>query len=460
VEKRVVSRIARKRIVMLFLCVGFSYLLAARIRSEAHGAVRAVDFASVYYAARCELQHRDAYDPQTVLREFDADGGKLPNTRPGEDRIARDVITKVFYPPTALLLAFPLALLPWNAALTAWMSLVAGLMAAAAFLMWDLAGDAPLAAGVIACFMLLNCVLLLLVGNPAGVAVPACVIAAWCIFKERFAVAGVVLLAIALVVKPHDAGFVWLFFLLAGGTGRRRALQALATAAVVGVCALAWIAPSSPHWIQEEHNNIASYGVRGGGDDPGPTGMNYAGPFTIISLQNAVSIFRNDPNFYDPLSYGIVGGLILWWMVAVLRKRPTQDGALLALAGVSCLTLLVGYHRPHDAKLLLLAIPACAILWAGGGAKRWVALGLTGTAIFVTSDFPLFFLSAAQGHLAISDATFSGKLALLLLHPAPLVLLAAGCFYLWVYMRHKPVEIEAVAELEAAIGRTSETAAI
>lgn len=452
------SRVARMRILVLFLCVGFSYLLAAGIRGDAHGAVKAVDFASVYYAARCGLQHKDAYDPETVLREFDADGGKLPNTRPGEDRIARDVITKVFYPPTALLLAFPLALLPWNAALTAWMSLVAGLMVAVAFLMWDLAGGAPVAAGVMTCFMLLNCVLLLLVGNPAGVAVPACVIAAWCIFKERFAGAGVVLLAIALVVKPHDAGFVWLYFLLAGGAGRKRAWQALMVAALVGAFSLAWIAPSSPHWIQEEHNNIASYGVRGGGDDPGPTGLSYAGPFPIISMQNAVSTLSNDPNFYDPLSYGIVGGVILWWMVAVLRKRPTRNGALLALAAVSCLTLLVGYHRPHDAKLLLLAIPACAVLWAGGGAKRWVALGLTGTAIFVTSDFPLFFLSAAQDHLAISDATFSGKLALLLLHPAPLVLLAAACFYLWIYVRHKPVEIEAVADLEASLGRTSEAA--
>jgi len=182
------------------------------------------------------------------------------------------------------------------------------------------------------------------------------------------------------------------------------------------------------------------------------------GPYPIISLQNAVSTFRNDPNFYDPLSYGTVGGLILLWIVAVLRKRPTQNDALLALAAVSFLTLLVGYHRPNDAKLLLLAIPACAMLWAGGGAKRWVALGLTGTAIFVTSDFPLFFLSAAQRHLATSNATFSGKLTLLLLHPAPLVLLAGGCFYLWAYIRYEPAAAEGVADLEEALGRTAEAA--
>jgi len=29
--------------------------------------------------------------------------------------------------------------------------------------------------------------------------------------------------------------------------------------------------------------------------------------------------------------------------------------------------MLVTYHRPFDAKLLLLAVPACAMLWAEGG---------------------------------------------------------------------------------------------
>ena len=39
-------------------------------------------------------------------------------------------------------------------------------------------------------------------------------------------------LAISLMLKPHDAGLVWLYFLLAGGIYRKRALQALVADAI------------------------------------------------------------------------------------------------------------------------------------------------------------------------------------------------------------------------------------
>ena len=66
-----------------------------------------------------------------------------------------------------------------------------------------------------------------------------------------------------------------------------------------------------------------------------------------------------------------------------------------------------------------------------------MALILTGAAIFVTSDLPDLLLSKLQSGIPATPSTAGGKLELLIEHPAPLILLAAGCFYLWVYIRYQ-----------------------
>jgi hypothetical protein len=319
------------------------------------------------------------------------------------------------------------------------MLLLAASLGLAAYLTVDLAGGAPLLAVVLAAFMLANCELLLLVGNSAGLTVSFCVIAAWCFLKRRYAWAGVVLLAIGLVIKPHDAGFVWLYFLLAGGAMRKRALQTLAVTAVLGVGAAVWIAPVSPHWTQELRRNIGVERVPGGITDPSPNGALSRAVGQFTNLQAPLSVLRNDPAFYNPASYAIAGLLIFAWGLAVLRKPASREGARLALACIAVLTLLPVYHWTHDAKLLLLTLHACALLWAGRGAARWIAVVLTGAAIFVTSDLPLAVLSLIAKRLSVSASTLGGKLAIVFfLRPAPLILLALGCFYLWAFLHYSP----------------------
>jgi hypothetical protein len=83
-------------------------------------------------------------------------------------------------------------------------------------------------------------------------------------------------------------------------------------------------------------------------------------------------------------------------------------------------------------------IPACGMLWAGKGARRWIAFGLSSAAIFFSSDLANLFLGIVAGRMDPVIATPGEKLEALLLHPAPLLLLAAGCFYLWVYIRYSP----------------------
>ena len=429
--------IAKKQIVALLLCLAFSVSLAYQMRLSEPGRTVMVDFGGVYYGARCALRHIDPYDPVAVLQQFQSEGGRFL-ANPNAARESRFAVTWDVYLPSALFVVIPLALLPWVVAQNLWILLTAALLALAAVLMLNLGGKA---ASLLSCcligFMLANCELLFKVGNVAGVAVSLCAIAAWCFINRRYELAGVVLLAISLLLKPHDAGFIWLFFLLSGGIMRKRALQTLALTAVLGLCSALWIAHSSPHWTRELHANLAAVSLPGGTSDPGLSGITSRGIVPIISLQSDLSIFDSGSRFYSPAAYTLGGILVLIWAIAVLRKPFSRQGALLSLASASVLTLLPIYHRTYDAKLLLLTVPACASLWIARDPKRWTALVLTAAGIFFTSDIPIALSLKLAEPLPNNPPALPGKLLdLALLRPAPVFLLALGCFYLWTYLQY------------------------
>lgn len=427
------------RVAVVIACIFVPALWAYSIRQSSQESMTMPDFSGIYFGARCVLHQRDPYSPDGFLGELKQDNsGYLKDLLTVLKRMK--IPAALVYPPSALFVMVPLAALPWKAAENVFTILTAGSLALAGFLIWELGGEPrSRIVGYMIGFLLADCLTLFVLGNAAGIAVSFCIIAAWCFLEERFTLAGVVLIALSLMIKPHDSGFVWLYFLLAGGTLRKRALQVLALVALLGICAAIWIRPSSPHWFQEMHSILAREEVPGDLGDPGPTGLTFTKQLApILSIQAAASLFKNDPHFYDPASYLIVGSLILIWAVTVLRKRCTRDGTLLALGAVSALTLLPVYHRTYDSKLLLLMIPAFGMLWAGKGAKRWVALGLTSAAIFFSSDMVNFFWGAVIRKMEPALGSPWQRFEALLLHPVPVVLLAAGSFYLWQYIRYAP----------------------
>ena len=396
-----------------------------------------LDFSEIYYGSRCVFQHEDPYEENTVLQEYKAEGGRLP-TAPLAREYASTIIAISVNLPTALILLMPFALFPWVVAQNLWMILTAALITLASFVLWNLgAKSAPAIWVCLAGFLLANCEQLLMSGNMAGVAVSLCTIAVWCFLSDYCGQAGVLLLAISMVLKPHDTGFFWLYLLISGGPLRRRALQTLAVTVTLGLITVIWIEPVSPHWRYELQRNLAIASARGGTSDPGPSGVSSRTIGPIIDLQSVLSVFKDDPRFYNPASYLIVGPLILAWAFVVIRRRYTPEQAPFALAAISVLTLLPVYHRPYDAKLLMLTIPACAILWTERGVRRWIALALTSAGILVTSDVPIALQLELTRNLSFSTSSLVGKvMTVLLLRPAPLVLLALGCFYLWAYIRH------------------------
>lgn len=416
----------------LLFCCGISVFWGFRIERASPNGMQ--DFRGVYSFARCLLQHRDPYLAGEPLRVYRTEEGG--GTEPSE--VLREILSLNMYLPTAFVFTVPFAMLPWGAAQLLWMIVTAASLLVAAFLMVDLGADyAPILSAGLICFLLTNSEALFATGNPAGIAVCLCVTAVWCFLRGRFVPAGVVCMALSLAIKPHDAGLVWLYFLLAGGVYRRRALQTLAATVALGLPFVVWVTLVSPHWMQELRTNLLTAAAPGGQLNLGPaSAVSGSGPSMRIDLQSAISLVWSDPSIYLPASYLICAAFLLIWAFALRRPASPPSNAGLALAAIVPIAILITYHRPYDAKLLLLAVPACAMLWARGGVIAWITFLTTAAGIVSTSDIPLVILDILTRNLHLSSAGLCGQiLTALLTRPVPFILLAMGIFYLWVNLR-------------------------
>ena len=188
--------------------------------------------------------------------------------------------------------------------------------------MWKVGADfSPGVSLFLVCLLILNCEVVFAGGNTGGLVAALCVVGAWCLLEERFVPAGILCLAIGLAIKPHSAGLLWLYFLLAGGLLRKRALQTLAVVCVFGLASLLWISRIAPHWMREMSSNIALLSGQGGNNAVGPGSFGMSHADLVIDLQSALSVFWDDPRIYNPVSYLVCGILVLVWAIATLRLR-------------------------------------------------------------------------------------------------------------------------------------------
>jgi hypothetical protein len=394
------------------------------------------DFRFNYVSVRCLMQNVDPYKQGEFLRVMQQDG-QLPVGGFLRDHVME--MAQFMYPPTSFVLA-PFGLLPWPMSSFLWTIAICTVFLLGAYLMWKVAADyAPILSGFLVFFILATGQLLLVTGNALGLAIGLSLIAAWCIVEERFAAVGVICLAVSLMIKPHDAALVWLYFLLAGGTFRKRALQSLGATVALSIPLLIWVTRVSPHWLAELRGNLAILNSRGHLNDPGPSSMAGHGVAMIINLQSAISFFRDDPYFYNTVSYLLCGAMLIVWSITVLKSRPTRERAWLALAAISALTMLPVYHRTSDAKLLLLAIPACAMLWTKGNPVGRVAVAVTTAGVLLTGEIQWIIYLGILRHLPLPATPVAAELRLASqIFPIPLILLAVSLFYLWVCTRSGP----------------------
>jgi len=423
---------------LYLLLLGSVIFVLLGVIVESSAVVTTVDYKVVYYSARCLIQHIDPYQENEVLRIYQAESAD----RPLESEKVRQIVSRYMYLPTAFAVTVPFALLPWGPAHILWLTLTIGSVIVASFLIWNVGADfAPIVSGILIGFFLANSEVLVVLCNPAGIAVSLCVVAVWCFIRERFVPAGILCLAVSLVVKPQDAGLVWLYFLLAGGVYRRRALQTLVATLALGLPGILWVWSVAPNWLQEWRSNILAFSVHGGINDPGPASAGGHGLGMLVNLQAVLSVFRDDPHFYNPVSYLICVPLLLLWLIVTLRSRPTPAKAWIGLAAIAALSMLPVYHHLYDSKILLLTVPACAMLWAEGGLIGWLALLVNTAGFALNGDVTWAIVLGLIGRLHMPPSGLSEQLLIALqVFPAPLILLVIGVFYLWVYARRCSTE--------------------
>jgi hypothetical protein len=399
-----------------------------------NGLTPLLDFRTAFNSARCLIHGQNPYSPPNLLRIDHQEGGE----RLTDSENDRFVMSHNVYYPTEFIVTLPFAILPFPIAQALWIFSTAGTFILACFLMWRVASRfAAELAGWLLCLLLATSEQIVLYGNPVGLALSLCVIAAWCFLHSRFSKVGVLCLAASLALKPHDAGLVWLYFLLAGGSYRRRALQTLAVLAALSLPILLWLSSVSRGWIQDMHSNWAVFAAHGQAADPGPAAFMYHGTALITNLQALLSVFRDNPHFYNLASYLICAPILLIWAAVTLRAPRTPTAALYALAAIAPASMLPVYHRIYDAKLIMLAVPACALLWAEGRRAGRIAVAITSAGILLSADLTWSTILGAliQLHL-LTTAEPTRLIAAVVAFPLPLALLAMATFYLCIYAKH------------------------
>jgi hypothetical protein len=328
---------------------------------------------------------------------------------------------------------WPLAILPLQVAFVLWTILVgAGLITAAA-MVWEVGkAHAPRLTGALLCLLLANSGTLICTGNPSSLAISLSIIGACCLLRERAVIFGIVCMAMSLALKPQDSSLIWLALLLLGGTVKKRAMQTVAVLAGATVPVLLWVWHIAPHWLNELHSHVSEILAPGALDDPGPANVLKRGTMAYTNLQSVLSLIRDDPRFYNLASYAIGLSLVGIFVLVTIKVRTSKEGRWLAMAFACAATLLPFYHRNYDSKLLLLTIPACALLWSRKGLMSKLALIVTTMGLLVPSDLPwaIYIVLTAGLHLTgIWARLYFYSRAL----PIPCAIAVVALFYLVAY---------------------------
>lgn len=387
------------------------------------------DFRGIYYGTRCLLHHADPYQIDAPLHIYQVEQGPSAAV----SGALQNVFHLELYPPTTLFIAAPLALLSWPIAHLVWIVLTIGAIVLSACLVWDLAADSsPLLAGSLIAILLVNGASTFAGSNPAGIVTGLCGVAIWTFLRGRFIPLGIVCLAAGLGLKVHDAALVWLFFLLAGGLYRKRALLSLGAALILGIPGVLWVSCIAPHWLPELQANIETSKSHGYPNDPTRSSES-----SLVNLQTITGALTNKERIYDSSAYLVCSLPFLVWAITTLKGSLTARRSLFAFAAILPLSLLLVNHRIYDTKLLFFTVPACAALYAGDSRLRRPAVLITLAAATLTGEVPIaiLLLLSHQLHLPVSGP--GGIATLVFQRPVPFVLLAQCLIFLWAYVRYR-----------------------
>jgi hypothetical protein len=402
------------------LWLGVLIFLAVSFRGYHDTVVHGIDFKIVYSSSKCLLDGCDPYDSRVLHQEYMNAGGDLS---PDSDASTFQRFPAL-YPPFSLFLVFPFAVFPFKLSLALWMTASAVLFVIAAFLMADLCrpwrSQIPL---ILLGLFVASSTMLVTTAQPSSFAISLCAIAVWSLVSSRMPVTGTVCFALSLVLKPQIAGLVLVYFLLAAGPARRRAMIAFAATAAFCIPGLLWAAkePAAAHWPQAIRTNLAGSTAPGSINDPGPSSFT---AMMVTDLQSVFAVVDDEPQIYNLESYLVAGVLMLAWAYVALRAEPSTRKNLLGVATMACLSLLPLYHRHYDVRLLLLTFPGLAVLVDEGGWES--AMAIAASIAVLCGSHPTFI----RDHLSLRQETLGPLKTILLMRTAPLAVLFSGLVYL------------------------------
>lgn len=312
-------------------------LILASVVFVGLGALRALyphnDFTQVYAGAHCLLDGCDPYQG-----------------------------TWLVYPPSMLVVGFPLALFSYRMAWLLWLAINAALFIVAANLVVTLCPPTRRRlAAILSAIILAGSSQLLAVAQPSAPAIALATIGGYCLISGRMRWGGIAALILSLAIKPQIAGLLALYWAVRG-PHRRDAIAAIFGSVVLLACGILIVQSrhEGARWVNSMRANIASEetsGAIGTGD--------VSQASATLSLQAVTSVFSQTGKIYNRAAYVIFGILLAAWLTAEMKLMQLKaDSArdLLSMGGLAVLTLLPVYHRSYDSRLLMLAIPAALIV--------------------------------------------------------------------------------------------------
>jgi hypothetical protein len=405
-----------------------------------------MDYFSIYSSSSCLLDGCNPYHGPDIKAAFLAHGA-TPRDVAVVDDPEKGVFAPYYvgYPPTSLFYFMPLAAIPWPMSWHVWRVFSLALYGLTALLFADLCSDySPLAANLCLAGFVATQWLAIFLLQPTLLAASLCCIGIWSFLRGRFIKAGIFCFALSLVFKPHLGAFALLYFLLANQVSRKRSLQVVLVTVLLCIPALLWtsVQPGTKHWTKDYSINVKGVASRGHLSDPGPTGSGT--PEQISDLQTIVSLFHNDPAYYNPVVWAFSLILLGLWLYPVLRLPPSREKDLLCLAAILPISMLPIYHRMYDSLILLAVFPAIGFLlkraprWGITAACLSVALSLV-----ISRNYRDFFLRWGKPVIqrALSPLLGNKMLTALLDRPLALWLLILSVFFL-VALYRLPQQLE------------------
>ena len=363
------SHSKKKCAVILMLLLSSLWLLTRGSRDRNRVPNGSADFQTLYGMTRCMLAHCDPYNGDQDKIVFLEAGGKIA----GESAFATH---EPLYLPPALFATVPFAVFSWRTADLLWRLASVSSFLAAASLIAELCFADSIFGSVSISILLATSTMLIILDQPAMLTIGLLGIAVWCFLHQKASLLGECCMALSLAYKPHLGGLIWLYFLLAGGVHRKRALRSMSFTIAISIPGILWVTlmGASSHWMTEMPANMVALSAPGKIAD---VSVSNPGAGSYICLQSLLSVIHNNPRFYDRGAHLVGMVMFLAWSYPVFRMRPGKEKDLFAIASIACISLLPIYHHDYDSRILLLIAPAFALSMSGIRSRALISGAVT-----------------------------------------------------------------------------------